>query len=942
MKTNYKHVLFYFICVLLANNLRAQCGAPVNLGSSANLNTMIRNSTNPVAVDKNLNTVVYVHRNNPTNFGGNSGHLRYDVSTNAGTTWTLNQGVLNNLNTSYGRYPNVAIYNPTNNVTPANAYIGYLAATINTASSAWNGVVTGVSQLSGTGLTENYNQPIVSPQLIAHSLVKGAPGIYWAVDALYNGTAITGFAIYKGTWNSGTNDIVWANNFTVSPTFNTAYSSAAYVGDYNIAFDPTGTNGWMSFLGHVSPGPSNYAYYPVFYKTTNGGATWTGPIQVNLTTLGCLTANMTGTNVPTTNFEHDLTVDVNGNPHLFTTICNGTNNYSVLYTAWHHMYDITLRNGLWVANDVANVLAGRGQWGTSPNITTQDMAPQVSRSQDGTKIFFSWTDNSNYTLGQANQTPNLFTRGYNVSNNTWTPTKDFSSCNTGAAGFMYVPHVAAEVLEPSSGVFKIAPVYGVLTNNDPALVCDFRFLDNSTFSSTDFSVTLTSTTNISIAQGTNVLLCPGSTITINTSSTVGQAIWSTGSTNTAISISSSSITTYSVLAQQNCAIGTASITVTNMSVSVSGPSASMCPGSTASLSISGNAISYQWNPGAVSGTSNAVSPTVSSVYTVVANSNANCSITNTVAVGVFNLPTITVVGSTSVCMGSAVTLTASGASTYTWTNGPNTNVYTFTPSLQYNTYSVTGTDNNTCVNSQTYAVQVMPVPTVSALSSKTLICDGEVVLLTALGANTYSWSTGATAGNINVSPSVTTVYTLTGFDANLCSDSKTLSIKISPTPTLVITSSRPSMCIGEKAILTVTGAATYFWSNASTNSTIQITATSTAALSYTSTGTSTFGCIGKGTYTQTVSACTGIDENQSSKLSLLIYPNPNAGYFTVESLSTCDLLITNELGQVLRHLQLGNQNLKAEINLSDLPSGIYFVQGQMADGMIKEKIVITK
>jgi hypothetical protein len=941
MKTIYSLALFSLIGLLDVSTGLAQCGAPTNLGSSANLFTLIRNSTNPVAVDKNLNTVIYVHRNNNTNFGGSSGNLRYDVSFNAGTTWTLNQGVLNNLNSSYGRYPNVAIYNPTNNVTPSNAYLGYLAATINTASSAWNGVVTGVSQLNGTGITENYNQPVVAPQLIAHSLVKGAPGIFWAVDALYNGSAITGFAIYKGTWNSGSNDIVWANNFTVAPSFNTAYSSAAYIGDYNIAFDPSGTNGWMSFLGHVTPGPSAYAYYPVFYKTTNGGATWTGPIQVNLGTLGCLTSNMTGTNVPTTSFEHDLTVDANGNPHLFTTICNGTNAYSVLYTAWHHMYDITLRNGLWVANDVGNVMAGRGQWGTSPNITTQDMAPQVSRSQDGTKIFFSWTDNSTYTLGQANQSPNLFTRGYNVTNNTWTPIKDFSSCNTGAAGLILSPHVAAEVLEPSTGVFKIAPVYGVLTNNDPALVCDFKFLDNGTFSTSDFSVTMTSTTNISIAQGTNVLLCPGSTITINTSSTVGQALWSTGSTNTAISISSSSISTYSVLAQQNCAIGSASISVTNMSVSVSGPSASMCPGSSASLSISGNAIGYNWNPGAVSGSAALVSPTVTTIYTVVANSNANCSISNTVSVGVFNLPTVTIAGNATVCAGSAVTLTASGASTFTWTNGPTTNVYTFTPTLQYNTYSVTGTDVNTCVNSQTFNVQVMPVPTVSALSSKTLICDGEVVLLTALGATTYSWSTGSTAGNINVSPSVTTVYTLTGYDVNLCSDKKTIAVNVSPTPTVIITSNRPVLCVGEKAILTATGASTYFWSNASTNVTVQISATSTAALSYTATGTSTFGCVGKGTFTQTVSACTGIS-NVSLSGKLLIYPNPSQGQFQVVAEGGGALQLINQLGQVLRTYTISDQRLSVSMDISDLPSGVYYLSGQLSDGMVREKLVLQK
>ena len=244
----------------------------------------------------------------------------------------------------------------------------------------------------------------------------------------------------------------------MTPNFNTGLSTIPSVGDYNIAFDPTGTNGWFSFLGHISPGPSNYALYPVFYKTTNGGATWTGPFQVDLTTLSCLTANTPSPSVVTTNFEHDLTVDVNGNPHLFTTICNGSNAYGVLYTQWHHMYDITQKNGLWVAYDVANVQAGRGQWGTSPNITTQDMAPQVARSEDGTKVFFTWTDNSTYSLGQANLSPNLYGKAYNVTANTWTPIKDFSSCNSTINGSILVPHVAAEVLEPVANQYKLAPI----------------------------------------------------------------------------------------------------------------------------------------------------------------------------------------------------------------------------------------------------------------------------------------------------------------------------------------------------------------------------------------------------------------------------------------------------------------------------------------------------
>ncbi len=328
MKRVFTKFLFLAISVSFTYNLSAQCATIAAGGASSNMYTQIRNSTNPVAADKNLNTVVFIHRNNASSFGGNSGNLRYDVSINGGATWTNDQGVLNPLNSSLARYPNVAIYNPTNNINPANAFIGYMAATINSLNSTWNGLVSGVRQLSGAGNTENYNQPVLSPQLIPHSIVKGAPGEYWAIDALFNGTIITGFAIYKGVWNSVLNDIVWTTNYSVSPNF----STAGVVGDYNIAFDPSGTIGWFSFLGRVNPGPpTNNSYYPVFYKTINGGATWTGPFQVDLDNFNCITNSIITPNVSTTNFEHYLIVDVNGNPHMLTTICTGNNGNSALY-----------------------------------------------------------------------------------------------------------------------------------------------------------------------------------------------------------------------------------------------------------------------------------------------------------------------------------------------------------------------------------------------------------------------------------------------------------------------------------------------------------------------------------------------------------------------------------------------------------------------------------
>lgn len=935
MKKYHKLISCLLLVLSPISLVNAQCGAPVSGGSSSNLFTLIRNSTNPVAVDKTLNTVVYIHRNNATAFGGNSGQLRYDVSFNAGVTWTLDQGVLNPLTPNLGRYPNVAIYNPTNNTVPSNAYLGYLAATINSATSAWNGVVTGGSQLNSLTSTENYNQPLAGAQLIPHSLVRGAPGIFWSVDALYNGTNITGFTIYKGQWNTTLNDIVWSNNFTVTPNFNTGLTTIPNLGDYNIAFDPTGTNGWFSFLGHVSPGPSNYALYPVFYKTTNGGVSWTGPIQVDLNNFSCLTANTPSPSVVTTNFEHDLTVDVNGNPHLFTTICNGSNAYGVFYTQWHHMYDITLKNNLWVAYDVANVQAGRGSWGISPNIVTQDMSPQVARSEDGTKIFFTWTDNSTYSLGQANLSPNLFGKAYNVSANTWTPIKDFTSCNAAISGSLIVPHLAAEVLEPTASQYKLAPVYGLMTTSDPTLIANFNFLDNVTFSSSEFTVNPPPAPVLSIAQGTNVLLCPGSTISVNLTGSVGQALWSTGSTATALSISSPTITTYSVVAQQSCNVGTASLVVTNMSVTATGPTASLCEGSQATLNVVGNALSYSWAPGSLTGTNILITTsTAVPIYTVSAGSNANCVATVTVGLNVLSLPTVTISGSNTVCVGSLLTLTANGAANYTWSSGAFGNTVSIlpTPSIM-----CLGEDINGCQNSDFLFIQTVNLPNVVAVSSQSAVCLGGSVIFNGLGATTYTWSNSVVGNTVSISPTGTSVYTVTGEDITTCTNTATLSVIVNPLPQVSISSSRSVACLGERAIISVTGAISYLWNNGITSS--SILTTPTANTSYTITGTDINNCVNTATYTQVVSQCLGLNEKEGGINQPLIYPNPSQGEVTIKSNSDLTILVVNELGQVMVKTSL-TENNNFELKFSKLAAGVYFVMYEHGGIQKREKLIV--
>jgi len=777
MRKNYKNISIALLGIVLHNSISAQCGTTTTVGASSNMFTQIRNGTNPVAADKNLNTIVFTHRNNAAAFGGSSGHIRYDVSTNGGTSWTNNVGNLNPTLTNPARYPNALIYNPTGNTTPTNAYIGYLASTINSVTAAWNGVVTGVRQLSGTGNTENYNQPLVNSSLIAHSVVKGQPGTYWAMDAMFNGTLVTGFNVYKGEW-SGT-DINWATNFTVTPAFSTAYDATAHVGDYNIAFDPTGMKGWFSFLGHLNTGPTNYAYYPIFYKTLDGGATWTGPIQVDLNQFSCITPNITVGNVVSTAFEHDLTVDVNGNPHLLTTVCNGNNAYAVFFTSWHHMYDITQLNGVWNAYDIANVNAGRGTWSVTPNVSTMDMAPQIARTADGTKLFYTWSDNSTYIAGQANQSPNMFSKAFDVTGNKWTAIKDFSSCNPATTGRILFPHVAEEVLEPTATSYKFASVYGEFSvANDPGQVSNFRYLDGTTYAVTDFTVTQPMVA-VSIQQGNSWLLCPTNTLGLNITGTYNQVLWSNGTITNSTTINTPG--NYIVTVKNGCLLGADTITVNGLTTTAVASSSAVCAGNSSTLSLTGNALSYTWQPINSSATTTVVSPSSTTVYTLSASGNGPCVDTKTVQVTVNTLPTLTVTASPSVCAFSTATATASGAQTYSWSTTSTAPTISITPAVN-GTYTVsvnvTGTDANNCSNTATVSIAVNPQPSVTAVSSPT-ICSGQNATLTAGGANTYVWNTTATTAVIIVSPTITTSYTVTGTNTFGCTNSVTVSQAVS-------------------------------------------------------------------------------------------------------------------------------------------------------------------
>jgi PKD repeat protein len=547
-------------------------GCPTNdaVGSSSNVFTQILTEANPVAVDNDINSIIFVHRNNAGVFGGHSGQLRYDITTDGGATWTNNQGVLNPLSvngTNGARYPNVAIYNPAGNTVAANAYLGYYAATV---AATFNGTVSGVRRLNGTGNTETYNQPVATQTLIPRSIVKGAPGIFWGIDNVYNGTAVTGYRVLKGTWN-GSTDIVWSVNTTINPTFNTAYDGTVKTSDYAIAFDPTGTIGWVCLLTQVTPGPSPYAFYPVFYKTTDGGTSWSGPTSVDLNQYPCISSNILLGNTASTGFDMDLTVDVNGNPHALMPVCNGNNAYAVFFGSWHAMVDVTLSDGVWNPVVLRNVYRGRGTWGTAPNAVTLDMESQIARSADGTKIFYAWADaDSSVVQATADVSPNLFAKAYDVVQRKWTNSYNFTSCNVTWGGKILFPKMAETVLS-TTGNYKMAVVFAELgTNNDPINPANFHYLDSLWFAPSDF-VNTQCQAAVSISNFDTLVSCGSLLLDAGPGAQV--YAWSNGASTQAINVTTSGM--YKVGVSSGCCTGSDSVYVMMISAPTTNFSAAM-------------------------------------------------------------------------------------------------------------------------------------------------------------------------------------------------------------------------------------------------------------------------------------------------------------------------------------------------------------------------------
>ncbi len=366
------------------------------------------------------------------------------------------------------------------------------------------------------------------------------------------------------------------------------------------------------------------------------------------------------------------------------------------------------------------------------------------------------------------------------------------------------------------------------------------------------SVTVSANPTVAV---TNTNVCLGSSVNITASGATTYS-WNTGATTSSISVTPTVNTTYTVVGTNSvgCAnTKTVSVTV-NTTPTVAVNNATVCSGTAANLTATG-ATSYSWNTGATT-SSISVTPTVTSIYTVTGTNTVGCANTKTVSVTVNALPAVAV-SSTTICAGSTGTLVASGANTYTWNTGATGANVAVSPTVS-TTYTVTGTSTAGCVKTATASVTVGSAPSIAVNSST--ICSGSTTTLSASGVTTYTWSTGANTSSISVTPSASTVYTVTGnLSGCTATATKTVSVTVNATPTVAI--SNATVCSGTAANLVASGATSYSWNTGATTASISVTPTVTS--NYTVTGT-TNGCVNTKTVSVTVKATPTIAVNSAS------------------------------------------------------------------------------
>jgi len=336
----------------------------------------------------------------------------------------------------------------------------------------------------------------------------------------------------------------------------------------------------------------------------------------------------------------------------------------------------------------------------------------------------------------------------------------------------------------------------------------------------------------------------------------------------------------------------------------------------ASVTLAGSGASaYTWDNGVSNGISFLAKTT--KTYTVTGTDDNGCVNTATTLVTVNALPIVTATANQTVCYDASVTLAGSGASTYTWDNGVSNGVSFLAKTTK--TYTVTGTDDNGCVNTATSIVTVNALPTVTATADQTVCYDASVTLAGS-GASTYTWDNGVTNG-VSFQAKTTKTYTVTGTDANGCVNTATSIVTVNALPTVVANASATEVCDGTNVTLYGSGASSYTWSPVVTNNVAF--KQNVGSVTYTVTGTDGNSC------------------KNSNSITIKVKALPTVSLSPDKSICVGETATITATGNATSYLWTPGSQTSAEISVKPVITTTYTVAGTLEGCTSNASTIIT-
>ena len=253
----------------------------------------------------------------------------------------------------------------------------------------------------------------------------------------------------------------------------------------------------------------------------------------------------------------------------------------------------------------------------------------------------------------------------------------------------------------------------------------------------------------------------------------------------------------------------------------------VCAGAPVQMNVT-QGTSFNWSP--VAGLSDSkianpvATPLTTTQYIVTGIGDNRCAATDTVLITVLPQPNGTASNDTVICQSATVQLNASGGFSYEWQPSsnfdnpaiPNPRAITATSTI----YTVKVTGTNGCSFTDSVNVEVRSKPDFST-SGNQLVCEGDVINLSASGGDSYQWTPSSLVSNpfaatTTATPAnATTAYSVHISEA-VCNYDTTISmtVTISPKPVVSVFKSNDINCEKPTTELEARGAATYTWTPA--------------------------------------------------------------------------------------------------------------------------------